>query len=525
MVLSYCFSAAQYPLKSHPYSTQSDQGFSPCKDTFTLFKRKAPYDIGVILPSWLPVVDKNFIAIVEGKVAFNPLDGTDGPHVSEEDLPFYHYSHDMDFDIIPDKTPDNRYSNFLPFLVYAKAGGGDTVLKSTMHIEWESALGMGNPKDPLSIDNDEGRSGGFFSAGHEMGDVIWNWPSAGDWAHVEGNYIWDRGHPPAETEVHPPRLVAIKRSLPERIIIGDSSVKYATRIDIFASGDGSALINNRYNSPKFVRRVNMSSKDYDFTVKIDLPRPSSNARLRYKLITHKGDNFSVYETIDMNEDSGTVHINIPWKTQNANDLEIYARSVFVYWDEGKGVAAGQPVDIYKVKLTNIKFRYLDETVTKAEIRMFINVGSDWIFVNDFFGKKGKILSKGLGKTYKHKWTLNNEFTVYVPRGKNFRVFMGGWEVDGIDGLMGTLLDPSSPCNRKTKHFFKNNIFSFWHMWMKGCLDDNWGETSKLHNYNNLGKIDHIVNSPQSGVNDDPCPGSKYPLKDRVFLYYTIEKMN
>src|ERR1700728_1261058 len=102
---------AQYPLKSHPYSTQSEEGFSPCKDTFAILKKKAYYDIGVILPSWLLIVDKNYVAIAEGKVAFNALDGTDGPHVSEEDLPFYHYSHDMDFDLIPDKTDDNRYTN------------------------------------------------------------------------------------------------------------------------------------------------------------------------------------------------------------------------------------------------------------------------------------------------------------------------------------------------------------------------------------------------------------------------------
>jgi len=525
LVLFYQLSVAQYPLKSHPYSTQSEEGFSTCKDTFTLFKKKAAYDIGVILPSWLPVVDKNYVAIAEGRVAFNPLDGTDGPHVSEEDLPFYHYSHDMDFDLIPDRTADNRYTNYLPFLIYPKPNGNDTILKSSMHVEWESGLGMGNAKNPLSIDNEEGRSGGFYSAGHEIGDVIWNWPTSGDWVHVEGSLIWDRGHPPSETEIHPPRFVAIKRNLPERLIIGDSSVKYATRIDLFGSGDGSALANNRYNSPRFVRRVNMSSKDYDFTVKLEIPRPSANAHLRYQLTTHKGDNFSAYELIELNEDSGTVHITVPWKTKNANDLEIYARSVFVYWDEGKGIAGDLPVDIYKIKLTNLKFKYLDEVLTKAEIRMFINVGNDWIFLNDFFGKKGKILSKGLGKTYKHKWTLNNEFTVYVPRGKSFRVYMNGWEVDGVDGLMGTLLDPASECNRKTKHFFKNNIFSFWHMWLKGCLDDNYGETSKLHNYNNLGKIDHIVSSPQSGVNDDPCPGSKYPLKDRLALYYIIEKVN
>ena len=525
LILLGQFSMAQYPLNSHPYSTRSEEGFSPCKDTITILKKKRPYDIGVILPSWLPVVDKNYIAIAEGRVAFNLLDGTDGPSISEEDLPFFHYSHDMDFDIIPDKTDDNRYTNFLPFLVYPRPAGNDTILRNIISVEWETGLAMGNRKNPLAVDNDEGRSGGFCSAGHEQGDIIWNWPSAGDWVHVEGTYVWDRGHPPAETEIHPPRFVAIKRNLLERVIIGDSSVKFATRIDMFASGDGGALQNNRFNSPKFVKRVNMSSKNYDFTVKLDIPRPSATAHLRYQLKLRKGDTFSAYEIVELNEDSGTVHITIPWKTKNANDLEIYARSLFVYWDEGKGVAADLPVDIYKIKLTALQFKYLDEILTKAEIRLFINAGSDWIFLNDFLGKKGKVLSKGLGKTYRHKWTLNNEFTVYVPRGKSFRVFMNGWEVDGIDGLMGNLLDPASPCNRKTKRFFKSNIFSFWHMWLKGCLDDTYGQTSKLHNYNNLGKIDHIISSPQKGINDDPCPGSKYPLKDRLFLYYTIEKMN
>src|SRR5262249_15936913 len=28
------------------------------------------------------------------------------------------------------------------------------------------------------------------------------------------SWIWDRGHPPANTEIHPPRLVAIRRDLP-----------------------------------------------------------------------------------------------------------------------------------------------------------------------------------------------------------------------------------------------------------------------------------------------------------------------
>ncbi|MBK7147429.1 MAG: hypothetical protein IPH78_01090 [Bacteroidetes bacterium] len=58
-------SAQAQPLSTHPISTQSEVGFEPCRDTFHLFKRQEFYDIGVILPSWLPIVDKHYVAIVE----------------------------------------------------------------------------------------------------------------------------------------------------------------------------------------------------------------------------------------------------------------------------------------------------------------------------------------------------------------------------------------------------------------------------------------------------------------------------
>jgi len=523
--ITCCLPVFAQPLTSHPCCTQSEEGFSPCKDTISFFKHREFYDIGVILPSWQHVVNPNYIAILEGRVRSNLVNGSHGPHISHEDLPFYHYSHDVDFDLIPDETEDGRFTNHLPLLIYHKKDGNDTVLDQAIHCEWECGLGMGNRVNPIKDDNDAGRSGGFMSAGHELGDVIWNWPGIGDWVHVEGTYIWDRGHPPSEAEIHPPRFVAIKRSLPEQVSIGDSSIKFATRVDIFASGDGGALINNRFNSQSFVKRVNMSSKDYEFTVHLDLPRPSPNAQLRYKLERRKSDSFSQYELIETNDDSATAHILIPWKTKNANDLEIYARTLYFYWDEGRGLANDEPVDIYKVKLTNLKFRHIGDKLSKAEVRLFANVGSNWIFLNDFHGKKGKILTKGLGKTYKHKWVLNNEFTLCVPRGKSFRVYMSGWEVDGIDLLSGDILDPGSPCDRKTKRFFKNRIFSIKNMLLKGCLDDEFGEISNLHSFDKLGRLDHFTNSPHEGKNDDPCPFSKYDLKDRYFLSYTIEKVN
>jgi hypothetical protein len=525
LVLIFHYTQAQYPLPVRCCSTQSEDGFSTCLDTISIFKFRQVYDLGVMLPSWIPIVDKNYIAVVEGRVPFNPVSGSHGPHVSSEDLPFYHYSHDVNFGVIPDQTADNRYTNLLPLMVYHNADGNDTILQNYLGIEWECGLGMCNRVNPLGSDNNAGRSGGFFSAGHEKGNLIWAWPTVGDWVHVEGHYVWDRGHPPSKAEIHPARFVATRRALPERIMIGDSSIKFATRVDIFASGDGGALLNNRYNSASFVKRVNMSSKDYEFTVSTDLPRPSANAKLRYTLTRHSGDNFSQYELVETNDDSATAKILIPWKTKNANDLEIYARTIYLYWDEGRGVRETLPVDIYKVKFTALKFRHINDHLSKAEVRLFANVGSDWIFLNDFYGKKDKILTKGLGKTRKHNWTLTNEFTVYVPRGKSFRVYLGGWEVDGVDFLAGDILDPNSPCDRKTKRFIKKKLFSIKNMLFKGCLDDNYGEITNLHSYDKLGRIDHFTNSPKEGKNDDPCPFSKFDLKDRVFLSYTIEKLN
>src|SRR4051812_30962835 len=116
LVVAFNAAIAQPQLVINPCSTRADEGFSPCRDTFSILKRHLPYDLGMMLPSWLPIIDKNYVAVAEGKVIYNLVDGTNGPHVFEEDLPFCHYTHDVNFDIIPDKTADNRFTNLLPLL-------------------------------------------------------------------------------------------------------------------------------------------------------------------------------------------------------------------------------------------------------------------------------------------------------------------------------------------------------------------------------------------------------------------------
>ncbi len=526
LLCAVCFAVSQskaQPLLSHPISTESEIGQQSCRDTIRFLQLKEPYDIGLILPSWRPVVSENYVAVLEGKIGYEKTDGRRGPHVSHEDLPFYHYTHDMDFDVIPDATDDNRFTNYLPYLVYDSENGiKDTALRRVIHVEWECGLGAGNRINPFRKICNAGSSCGFASAGHEKGDVIWNWPTIGDWVHVEGHLVWDRGHPPANIEIHPARLVAIKRNLPERLSFPDSTFKYASRVDVFASGDGGALRNNRFGSESFVQKVKMSSKDYEIPVKSFLPKPSSTAVLKYKIATRKGNTFVAGESVAIIHD--TACINIPWRTNDGHDVDVYAKTFYFYWDEAEGIDTAYIIDEFKISLTSLYLKRQYDYGGVNESRIFSNVGNNWVFLNDFLGKRNKILSKGLGKTSKKSFDLNNTFTVYLPRDKKFRVYTAGWEADGVDYFMGDIFNPYSSCTKKNKLYLKGKLFSINHMLLSGCMDDEFGEISNLHSTSNLSESNYFLNSPKDGINEDPCPFSKFPLANRYFLNYSIDKI-
>jgi len=468
-------------------------------------------------------VSEDYVAVVEGTVRYNPGDGSDCAHVSHEDLPFYHYTHDMCVDIVPDATPDGRYTNLLPYLVNVHPDGTmDTAVQSSLGIEWECGLGGGNKINPCAKLNNAGKSCGGCSAGHEAKDIIWQWPTTGDWMHVEGLYVWDRGHPPANAEIHPARLMAMRRNLPAKIKAPDGTDKYATRMDIYASGDGGAMDNELANAKPYVKHVKMSSKDYQFSYKVNLSRPSAAAKLQFIVEKHKGDNFPVDETVAVSAD-GTLTVTIPWQTAKIADDRVYGRTIYAYWNEGNGTS--DTIDEYKVSLNKLYFKKMSELGDRAEMRVFAAVGNDWIFLNDFFGKGGKVLSRGMGETFKRHWALTNEFTLYVPRSRAFRVFMSGWEADGVDFLMGKLMDPASPCDKKTKRFFKNSFFSIRNMLLRGCEDDELGEMSAVYHYPAGLAPTTFTLAPTVGMSTDPCPFSKYPLKDRYFFTYTVKLTN
>jgi len=208
--------------------------------------------------------------------------------------------------------------------------------------------------------------------------------------------------------------------------IAEKVATVATQIDIFASGAGGAL-NNNLGFRDFVRPTHMSDYNYTFEFSHSSPPPSPSATLRCDIEQHRGDSFTSREQIDVvasepdgtvvdtadlsvgnqpthagrdeqlvihQPDSNRVRITLPWHHARVSDNAVYARTIYLYWDQG--TLAHADVRIFRVTIE--KVRILDSRdVGDGEYRIFVEVGGYWLFVNEFVSDDN-ILEDGLGDT-------------------------------------------------------------------------------------------------------------------------------
>jgi hypothetical protein len=491
-------------------------------------------NVGSIFPEWAPIVDPSSV-VLEGTAVPEKLNDR-RPSVSFQDLPISHYTHDFDFAVLPDATPDNRYANLLATQIYPAF---NTARQEAIGVEWETGLAASNDGNPLQAANEQGDSGGFFTRGHQRGDVIWNWPSLGDWVHVEGLWIWDRGHPPAQAEIHPPRLIAVRRHLPaliqpsEGIEPGPSIL--ATRIDLFANGDGTALRNNNPNAPPFVAPVFMNDRDYTFQISTILPRPSPNAKLKWIVEKHPGDTYPLPNivspvTIAVPPGSPTppspdyILVSLRWHSQHIPNRAVLARTIYLYWDEGRGVPETYRPRVFHVTLDGVYVLQTSDTLSNGEYRVFADVGGNWIFANEL-QSPSDILNDGLGDTGSgHFWQINRQFTVIVPPGSSFRVHSDGWEADGVNDVFGKLIDPNHPCDQSLKNWLTDNLFTE-SVWVNGGMDDPIGEVNSIFDAGNGFGVGQAHSDPSAGdiYRDDPN-GDTDP-NNAYHLNYHIEEVS
>ena len=489
----------QAQLREHPVSSQAEAGIpSECLYRFTVYwfiRKTFPQNFFKVLPEFRGVGDVN----PPGAPGYRPqmpvetLEGrVTSAQVANVDAPISHYTHDFTFTVAPD--PAYRF-------LLANKGGQ---MQKEIEVEWESGLAQGtHQSNPCATPNQAGNSCGFYSAGHQRQEVIWNWPAILDWVHVEGNWVWDRGHPPASTEIHPPRFVAVRRYLPERYQRSASTYFYATRTDLFASADGGALVNRRgYND--FAQRLRMQSKDYRVTFIHDLPRPENNPPLKVAFQDQRAHSFPAtpefpqgYRTEIFSDGTADipephVTITIPWFSTRASDDAIFAGSMFIYWDDAP--SHGVPAE-FDIRHVNVKLESIDilksnegDDPDPDESRLFAVVGNQWRFLNEFTDVTN-ILSDGLGESssearipwyalhnilgVRSHFAFGQDADMYVPPGKAVYFAVSGWEDDYVGGHFGQLLNPYSDCADARK--FMSDKFDPEDASEEGKEDDHLGK--------------------------------------------------
>jgi hypothetical protein len=223
--------------------------------------QQSPPDIARITPEWKPILlntppPNNPTSILEGFVAPPPSDENSASQakaeVSEEEVPWNHFTHDFTTKIVPDDSYKHLLSSWQRFPGYTATLGGtdfdaaaqcstlggiyfgnnqcqvapantdkcpdgtlnDVCVHTDMEVEWENASDM-----HVNDDN----------------DLKWGalpqfaWPAFGDRVWTEGRWIFDCGHTGVEgipnnnlipnltdyvkfeTEIHPPRALVTFR--------------------------------------------------------------------------------------------------------------------------------------------------------------------------------------------------------------------------------------------------------------------------------------------------------------------------
>lgn len=515
----------------YPLSDLANEGCADCKDTVKFLFIKKVFDLSLLLPEWKPVVNFQHSEVLEGTVA--PWSNTFiGCHVSQVDFSGYHYTHDFGFDVVPDPG----YDRICARRIYDgtetghNAGTGhiqgkaDTILQKTVHVEWESGLVSGNEGNPCAEANLRGESCGFFSAGHKRRETIWNWPAIGDWVHVEGLWIWDRGHPPGRTELHPLRLCVTRRAQPEWIPhhIGSNDSIHATRFDMFCSGEGGALMNNRDGVPPFVKPCKMGGKDYRFTLRPNQSRPSKSAVLRYRIETRNGDNFPNEFIVKVVDDS--LMCTIPWQT--ADEQAVFARSMYCWWeDDGNQVIPIAKVHRYEVSFDHLYFNRRKDGLSRPELIIFLEFAGNYINLNEFV-EGDNILRDGAASSFKRLWPVNLKFQFSVEEGKPFRIHIGGWEADGISRAIGHLIDPASPCDKQTKKLFHKHLWPATPFGLHGCLDDDIGEIHDFYLPDTLPQLlERMSKSKGDKEGYEQCPGVNTDPNDVFRAWYSIRRID
>jgi len=232
--------------------------------------------------------------------------------VTHSDFPVVHDSHDQNTHIRVDPAYDNLLS------IINDPG--------EIEVEWETGI---RP----------------FEHGGDGANPIfpkWVWPSVGDRVWVEGNWIYDAGHPKDvdgitryNSEIHPPRAFATMRDQVMPMPNTGSVPVHATATDLYIHGDGgyaTEVLNNSSLVANGGHDIRTSPIDVDFDFDILLPsKPSDTAIYTWSITDGPANTINIAPILTPNLLNNSVHVHIPLAGSGISPSEVYARHINVGW--------------------------------------------------------------------------------------------------------------------------------------------------------------------------------------------------
>ena len=252
--------------------------------------------------------------------------------------------------------------------------------------------------------------------------------------------------------------------------------------------------------------MKMSERVYTVIFKHELPRPTPTAKLKFAFKNQRGNSYTGKPIVEVFEngtpDTPTPHVmmSISWAGDGMPDTAVFAKTLFIYWDDlpTHGVEAGFEIKKVTVTLEQIIIQDKSEgsDTDPGEYRLFADVGGRWVFLNEFTDADD-IMNRGLGRAWdttfsqKHsiggplpipfpvpsgaaaEFNFKQPFELYVPEGKTVRLSVTGWEGDYIEDQFGKVFNPFARCSDAVD--FSEKEFSVTQYKSHGGLDDGVGE--------------------------------------------------
>ncbi len=325
-------------------------------------------------------VDPHYVSVMPGDPETTAEGVVEKSQLTHTDFPGDHASHDLNVDVKLDPGYMGLNSDANPL------EGGVRL----MEMEWESAQ--------------------------------WDqrfWPLKGDRVWMVGRHIFDCGHPPYRTEIHPPKLWASTRT-EAHLFSGDTAPSMTSKTYLFGNGNG-----HLFKKPT-------GGRSYSFTVPLP-PRTTPSAQFRAEVVELLPGSPAPTLT-PLPDATNPTSVRVSWNLTGISSA-IGTRVGAILASGWRETTLSRGYRRVRVTLDSVRINEDHDPLASGEWNLWVRVAGRTVKLTNLHDVDN-------GDTV----NIGQTFDVLLPEGASLPLRTLGWE-DDCDQAFGTTLGVvgSAPC--------------------------------------------------------------------------------